>query len=296
VTSSSRFVAGLAAIALLGAIVIGLQMRREARYTSAEPAQQVLYVTSPAVLTRLALSFDAVVADLYWIRSIQYYGGRRLSTDAVKDYDLLYPLLDLTTSLDPDFSIAYRFGAFFLSERAPGGAGRPDLAIALLEKAMRRHPERWEYPHDVGFVYYRDGDYKEAAQWFTRASALPDAAEWLAPLAAVTLATGGDTRASRVLWTNILASDEEWLKDIAKQRLQQLDAIDTIAVLEERTAEYQRRMGKPPGSWEDMIRAGLIPGLPIDPAGHPYVLEPFTGSVTVRDDSPMWPLPTERPA
>ena len=39
------------------------------------------------------------------------------------EYQLLYPLLDITTTLDPHFNIAYRFGAIFLSEPYPGGAG-----------------------------------------------------------------------------------------------------------------------------------------------------------------------------
>ena len=54
------------------------------------------------------------------------------------DYALLYPLLDITTTLDPLFNIAYRFGAIFLAEAYPAGAGRPDLAIALLEKGIAR--------------------------------------------------------------------------------------------------------------------------------------------------------------
>ena len=70
-----------------------------------------------------ARSFESLAADVYWIRAIQHYGGERLA-QGPRNYDLLYPLLDLTTSLDPYFSIAYRFGAIFLSEQYPGGPGR----------------------------------------------------------------------------------------------------------------------------------------------------------------------------
>ena len=141
-----RLAALIALLVLLAATIVALQVFREREFRATETTQQILYVQSPAVMTRLALSYDALAADLYWIRAIQYYGGARLSDDPVKHYELLYPLLDLTTSLDPMFSIAYRFGAFFLSERAPGGAGRPDLAINLLRKAMAADPKRWEYP------------------------------------------------------------------------------------------------------------------------------------------------------
>lgn len=281
-------------LALL-ATAVTLQAYRDRHFRAEETAQQILYVRSPAAIKRLALSFDAVAADLYWIRAIQHYGGTRLSADSNKRYELLYPLLDLTTSLDPQFSTAYRFGAFFLSDPPPGGAGRPDLAIALLRKAIAANPERWEYPYDIGFVHYRDAQYREAADWFRRASKLPGAAEWLEPLAAVTLATGGNLQASRVLWQNLLAnSDQDWLKQTATHRLQQLDAIDGIRQLESLTAEYERRHGVPPPTWQALIADGALRVVPRDPAGYPYVLSPGGKAVTVDRGSPMWPLPTEQ--
>jgi tetratricopeptide (TPR) repeat protein len=296
-------VAGVAAIVMLATTIVLLQVVRERRFPQAEPAQQILYVRSPAVLTRLALSYDAIVSDLYWIRAIQYYGGTRLADRADKSYDLLYPLLDLTTSLDPNFNIAYEFGAFFLSEQKPGGPGRSDLAIRLLEKGIAARPDRWQYPYDVGFVHYRDADYEQAAKWFMRAADTPGARKegeradlWLRPLAANTMAARGDTRSSRILYQQLLKADAQWLRADAARRLQQLDAIDAIAVLEQLTMEYERRFGVPPTKWDDMVRAGLLRGQPLDPAGHPYVLNPWWGDVTIGEDSPLWPLPTEKPA
>ena len=288
---------------MLAMTIVLLQVVRERRFPQAEPAQQILYVSSPAVLTRLALSYDAIVSDLYWIRAIQYYGGTRLADRADKSYDLLYPLLDLTTSLDPNFNIAYEFGAFFLSERKPGGPGRSDLAIRLLEKGIAARPDRWQYPYDVGFVHYRDADYDQAAKWFMRAADTPGARKegeradlWLRPLAANTMAARGDTTSSRILYQQLLKADAQWLRADAARRLQQLDAIDAIAVLEQLTMEYERRFGVPPMTWDDMVRAGLLRGQPLDPAGHPYVLNPWWGDVTIGEDSPLWPLPTEKPA
>ena len=296
-------VTGVAAIAVLMATIVRLQMVRERSFPQSEPAQQILYVSSPAVLTRLALSYDALVADLYWIRAIQYYGGTRLSGRASKSYELLYPLLDLTTSLDPNFNIAYEFGAFFLSEKKPGGPGRSDLAIRLLEKGIAARPDRWQYPYDVGFVHYRDGDYAQAADWFKRAAETTGAQKegeradiWLRPLAANTLAAGGDTKSSRVLYEQLLKSDAAWLRADAARRLKQLDAIDSVAVLEQLTAQYERRFGDPPAAWDDMVRAGFLRNKPLDPEGYEYVLNPWWGDVTVSEKSPLWPLPTEKPA
>ena len=109
--------------------------------------------------------YDALAADIYWIRALQHFGAERLAPpEHVRTYALLYPLLDLTTTLDPYFSIAYRFGAIYLGEPYPGGPGRPDLAIALLQKGLAAQPNKWQYMQDLGFVYYwHMRDYKSAA-------------------------------------------------------------------------------------------------------------------------------------
>ena len=112
----------------------------------------------------MALSFDPLLADVYWIRALQHYGATKRAGDPTKNFDLLYPYLDITTTLDPRFNIAYRFGAIFLTEAYPNGPGRPDQALALLQKGWRQMPERWEYLTDSGFVYYWWlRDYDEAA-------------------------------------------------------------------------------------------------------------------------------------
>ena len=58
-----RIAAGVVLLAVLLTTVVALQMDRERRFPQTEPAQQILYVSSPAVLTRLALGYDALVAD-----------------------------------------------------------------------------------------------------------------------------------------------------------------------------------------------------------------------------------------
>src|SRR5262245_25851077 len=96
--------------------------------------EDVGYLPSPSALRRMCGPLKSLMADVYWIRTIQYYGGtkRRMmaqpsdaappaSLPAVDraEYGQLYPLLDITTSLDPRFNIAYRFGAVFLAETFP---------------------------------------------------------------------------------------------------------------------------------------------------------------------------------
>src|SRR5438874_4874623 len=236
----------LAALVLLFAAVIGLQAIQARRQPLGLPSGvtgNLLYVRSPEFLKRAALSYDSLLADVYWIRAVQHYGGTRLAEGTHKQYDLLYPLLDLTTSLDPNFDIAYRFGAIFLAEEQPGGAGRPDQAIVLLQKGLRAQPGNWRFAEDIGFTYYWwIRDYPTAASWFRRGADMPGAPEWLMPLAAVTLARGGSRSSSRTLWTQVRDTvDAESLKKQAQFRLTQLDAMDQIDALENATAAFRAR-------------------------------------------------------
>lgn len=287
-----KLLIALVLLSLFGAVVV-LQVVRERRAPLPEISAEVLYVQSPAAMKRLALSYHMILADLYWIRTVQHYGRTKLSEAADKKYDLLYPLLDLTTSLDPYFSIAYRFGSIFLAEPLPAGAGRPDQAIALLEKGLEAQPTHWGLAQDIGFVYYWWAqDYRKAAEWFQRAADIPGAPVWMAPLAAVTLAKGGDRPSSRFLWQQLERTvDDEWTRNHARTRLRQLDAMDAIAQLEEIARTYQTRVGTPPEDWAALVRAGMLRGIPLDPDGLPYVLDWATGTVSLSPASKLNPLP-----
>jgi tetratricopeptide (TPR) repeat protein len=270
---SGVMVAG-AAICLAAAVALHAN---EDRWSppAAVDQPELLYVRSPAVARRVALDHRGVGSDVYWIRALQHFGQERLSPPShVRTYALLYPLLDLTTTLDPYFSIAYRFGAIFLGEPYPGGPGRPDLAIALLNKGLAAQPAKWQYMQDLGFVYYWHlRDYRAAAQMFERAAAIPGAPNWLRPLAAVTLAEGGNRTASRALWQQLAQADEDWLRDSARLRLSQLDAMDIM------------------DAWRRAVAEGRHPALPLDPSGTPFALDPATGNITVARDSKLFPLP-----
>jgi hypothetical protein len=283
-------------LVLLGAVAalagaIAFQVLRDRVYPRRQrEAERILYVRSGPALQRMALEFDALAADAYWIRAIQHYGGDRLSRERERRYELLYPLLDITTSLDPYFTIAYRFGAIFLSEPYPGGPGRPDQAIDLLRKGLTVEPKKWQYYHDIAFVHYwHMRDTKAAASWFQRAAGQPNAPNWLQPLAA-TMLTSADRASARFLWQQILRSDQSWLRQAAERSLLQLDAMDQIDQLR----AIVSRFPPPPGerfTWDGLVRRRVLRMIPVDPTGEAYALDPITGEVKISAESKLYPLP-----
>jgi tetratricopeptide (TPR) repeat protein len=283
------------ALGLLLAAAVASQVALETEASRVE-REPVLWLQSPDVARRLAIGFDAVLADVYWLRAVQFYGDTKLSPSEKKNYDRLYPLLDMTTGLDPRFNIAYRFGAILLSEGYPNGPGTPEQAIVLLEKGIRAMPEKWQYYHDAGFVeYWWRQDYLAASEWFLKASKLPGAPAWLPTVTAAMLARGGVRASARVMWTQLAqTAEQDWLRNAATRGLRQLDAEQAIEQLEAIVLRFNEGAGRLPEGWSELTRAGLLQGTPVDPTGVAYVLDPASGMVDVAPESPLFPLRRER--
>jgi hypothetical protein len=251
-------------------------------------------------MSRLALAYDDLLADLYWIRAVQYFGGQTLAERARLEQDLLYPLLDIATTLDPYFNIVYRFGAVFLAEGYPDPPGRPDLAIKLLEKGFAANPARWQYLYDAAFVHYWWlRDFRAASEWFTRASRVPGSPEWMPGLAASTLARGGNREGARFIWKQVYDTAEApYMRDTARHNLVQLDIMDELDALNLALDRLRASAGgQPVTTWEPLVARGwLRRSPPRDPGGVPYEIDPATGRARLSRNSAFYPLPQDLPS
>src|ERR1051326_1696224 len=82
----------------LGASVWALRRVDRVRGTQAT-LEEVLYIRSSKALKKMSLGYSGLLADIYWTRAVQYFGSKLHVEDL--HYDLLYPLLDIATDLDP---------------------------------------------------------------------------------------------------------------------------------------------------------------------------------------------------
>jgi len=229
-----------------------------------------LYIPSGTILRRLSLGHEGLLADIYWTRVVQYFGRKRL--DRATQFKLLGPLLQITTDLDPQLIIAYRFGAIFLAEKAPGGAGQPQEALQLLRRGIAANPDHWRLWQDLGFIYYWDlKDYASAARVFQAGANRPGAGVWMKALAATVAARGGEIQTSRLLWSEIYRqADNDSIRRSALDHLLALQAQEELEQLDRLLRQYRQREGHPAHGFRELVTAGFLAALPRDPSGAPY--------------------------
>jgi hypothetical protein len=250
-----------------------------------EEGDEVL-LRSGKLVKMMSLEFAPLMADFYWTRVVQFYGNKRVRGDA--NLELLWPLLDITTTLDPHLLVAYRFGAMFLSQHAPSGAGRPDLAVQLIHRGIQANPDYWRFYEDLGFVYYFDlKDYKKASEAFLEGSKDPHAQVWMKVMAAKIAAEGESFETSYFLWRDIyMNSTDAQVKQNAELHLQLLQVKEDCRRIDLLADEFEKRFGHRPKRMIELVQAGLIRGVPIDPKGFPYVFDE-DGKAVLNLDSPL---------
>jgi len=254
---------------LAGSIVF---LRRIDQLRTSATLEDVLFITSPKAVKRLSLGYDGLLADIYWTRAVQYFGGRHVA--GASHFRMLAPLLEITTTLDPHLVVAYQFGANFLSPKPPNGAGMPEKAIQLVNYGIQNNPNDWKLYYELGFIYYMDvKDYAKAADAFARGSQIPDAHPFLKVMAAQMAQHAGDTQMARALWTTTYQSTQDkQIRGNALAHLRALQVADEVAAIEALVGQYRQTTGRTPASLDELVAANYLKYVPRDPAGRPYRL------------------------
>lgn len=282
--------------ACLGAAAAVARWTEARRPTQAEADQvsEELYV-APAAARRLSFAFNGLVADWYWLRTLQYVGRKantyqgHIQIDDLRALNLkiLAPLLDETTTLDPQFMAAYEYGAVVLP------AVDKDAAIRLLNKGIAANPEAWRLYSYLGYINWQEGRFKEAADAYGAGARVAGAPAWMGQMAAQMSAKGGSRETARAIYETMLrTSEDERTRQLAATRLAQLQSLDEMDALRNALSTFKERAGRCAASWREvapLVRAAHLQqnaaGEPIDPSDTPYKLLTDRCDVQLNDDS-----------
>ena len=274
--------------------------------------EEQLYLNGPTA-RRLTLGFNGLAADWYWMRSLQYVGRKIVSYEdthtgqfnlndlSTLDLKLLPQLLHVTTTLDPQFSAAYEYGAVILPEV------NREAAVSLLNEGIAANPSSWRLYQHLGYIYWQGQDYEKASETYTAGAKLPGAPRWMAAMAARMKADAGSPDAAREMYGHLTeSSDDPTVKEMVTSHLLRLDWLRDRDNLQH-LLNYARNHsagpdGRCPSSWpalwqtvsggfssEDLrslrLRIDAATGAPLDPTGVPYRLISDRCEVALDDKS-----------
>lgn len=241
-------------------------------------------------LKGFALGAEGLLADWYWMQSLQYLGNKLAKADPefvnvedLRSLDprLLYPYLDNATDLDPHYITAYSFGAIVLP------AIDPAKAIQLTEKGIANNPEQWRLYQYLGYIHWRLKDYAKAAEVYERGSKIAGVPPFMKMMAASMTREGGSRETSRSMYQQMLdESQDNQTKTTAELRLMELDFLDEQDAVREALKTASRTSGRCPQSLNEVIPKLKSVKLPagrdfhmdgsgnlVDPSGAAYIFD-----------------------
>ena len=255
-------------VIVLVAIVVNFAYRIDLKDRRNKLIGELAYFPSGLALRALSLGLYAPLADVVWLRFIQYYGEHRM-TDA--KFELMYNILDILTTLDQRFLFAYTLGSLMLTHDAQ----RPDHALKLLRKGISANPDGWEYPFLYGFINYVFlKEYRVAVQFFRLAAYKPGASDMAKRWAAFVLKVKvHDLRASLALWADLYDKTtnlEE--KSTAEYYIKKITMEIHIQDLDLGINAFYKNRGRYPASLRELKNAGIIEAIPEEPHGGYYFI------------------------
>jgi hypothetical protein len=209
---------------------------------------ELLYFPSGRFVEEVSIGYHEMVADLVWLRAIQYFGEHHL-TDL--KFEHLYHILDILTTLDKKFIHAYTFGGLLLEH----SAREPDNTDLLLHKGEYYNPRSWEIPFIRGFIsYIFRYKAKESAAYFMRAAGKPNAPDMCKRFAGFTYQKMGDAYMAFRLWEDIYRESNNHLeKETAFRSMQEMLMLMEMDSLNAAIMRFTKDEERIPGSIEEIV-------------------------------------------
>jgi tetratricopeptide (TPR) repeat protein len=245
-----------------------------------------------AKLKDYALGFEGLLADWYWMKSLQYIGDKILNSKenfSIDDMNplnprLLYPYLNNATDLDPKFISIYEYGATVLP------AIDKEQAIKLTQKGIDNNPDNWRLYHYLGYIYWRLNDYEKAAETYTRGSQISGAPEFMKSMSARMKSEGGNREIARAIYQQMFdEAQDSQSKENAALRLLQLDSLNERDAIQKVLDNFKLKNNRCSNNWRELFpyykilpnaegeRLKFDPTLsPVDPKGFAYKLDTET--------------------
>lgn len=234
--------------------------------------EKIGYVPSVNVLKSIAADQKELVGASLVLKVLMYFGGLISKSDnqflIPPDYKSMSRLLHGAVKLDPYNMDAYYFAQSFLT----WDVKQYKLANDLLDYGMKHRTWDWYLPLFAGFnsAYFLH-DYSKAADYYKLAGDLSGSGLFK-NLAGRYIQESGQTDLA-LAYLSAMAKGER-NPAVKKTYLTRLTAFSEVKRIEIARDRFQESRGTMPASLDQLITAGFLSPLPVDPYGGWFYLEP----------------------
>ncbi len=260
-----------------------------------------------ARLKDFSLGLNGLIADWYWMQSLQYLGGKfaqkpdaKINVNDLREFNpkLLYPLLDNAVSFDPHYFGVYEYGAVVLP------AIDPALAVKIVEKGIENNPKEWRLYNHLGYIYWTQKDYKRAAAAYENAAGIEGASPLMKTMAAKMQTEGGSRETARAIYSQMFEEAQDTkTRQTAEIQLLKLDALDELEAINSVLQSFKQKNNRCANDLREILPLLANVKLPadkdfridnnknpVDPGGAAYILNKENCAAQLDKDKTSLPL------
>lgn len=235
--------------------------------------RKLLYLPSAEMLELVSLGNKELVADLFYLWSIQYYSKYQPN----ERFLYLETIYNLITDLDPLYHDAYRVGALIMQLPTTEEETHKTAVVRLFDKALLNMPDNHKIAEAAGWdMYIRYRDKPESLRYFRSAAAVPGSPHRLKRLLTVWSNEGEWSFEDALSYWMDVRDEAETDYDLAvcDRQIYRLFASRDEAALNPVLQNWKLRYGICVGSWQEVVEAGWLGRIPVDYFGNSYRILP----------------------
>lgn len=265
---------GKRAIALACAVAIfagaiGAQVQvNKAR--AADQGEEILFLPNQKLLNHFTGGLNNIVADLLWIRCIQYIATQ---SKGERNFKWLNQMLNTVVQLDPYFGDVYRHGGMFLAAlKADDDAG-----IELLERGIIANPNNFQLPYELAMIFLLNrkdepGSSERATYYLSMAASIEGCPEFIRDLATKLQGRYDLEEVEVAMWQRMAQSDDKLLRELGERKLVVIEIRKITEQLNDAVVTFNGQQGRFPSSLEELAGAGIMLVPATDPLGGQFFL------------------------
>ncbi len=254
------------------ALTAASQNRLDALDVIQDVDDELLYLPNQKLLVHFTGGLSSIVADVLWLGTIKYVIQEYHQGES--KFTWLEHMCNAVTRLDPYFTGAYTYGGMLL-----GSVGAADQGLLLLRRGAVNNPNSPDIFYELAKIYVlNQRDRPEATALLVhylravveRTDQPTFFLNWLESLHK----QHDLAQDARDIWLDIvLNSGNEFLRELATNKILELDILDNIEAIEKGVEFYQNQTGKKPETLAELIEAGLLSGDPQSEAHGRYYID-----------------------